>query len=225
MSEETKLDFSEDWFNNNIPMWRGIITDKKPRRILEIGSFEGRSTCYMILECSKYGSLDIFCIDSWQGGVEHAGKDFNEIEARFERNVATAISQVKNPVHIHKRKGLSSIELSRMVVNCEGEFDLIYVDGSHEASDVFLDAAMAFKLCAVGGTLIFDDYKAVHTEEQRFDYPALAINAFIETHANKLQPLRFAVADKSTVDSKYIDADGGIDPHILYQVYLSKIKN
>ena len=225
MTEETSLEFSEDWFNNNIPMWRAIIRETKPRRILEIGSYEGRSTCFMILECSIYNSLDMFCIDSWQGGVEHAGTDFNEIESRFDRNIAAAISQAKNPVSIHKRKGLSSVELSRMVVNHEGEFDLIYVDGSHEASDVFLDVAMAFKLCAVGGILIFDDYKAIHKEEQRFDYPALAINSFLDTHANKLVPLHFAVTDKNLVDSKYVDANGAIDPHILYQVYLKKIKN
>ncbi len=37
-------------------------------------------------------------------------------------------------------------------------YDLIYVDGSHEAEDVLVDAVMAWRLLKVAGMVIFDDY-------------------------------------------------------------------
>jgi predicted O-methyltransferase YrrM len=225
MSEELELEFVEDWFTQSIPMWLAIARELKPRRILEIGSYEGRSTCWLSLECSKYAPLEIFCVDSWQGGAEHAGHDFSAIEERFNKNTAIATGMAKNPVHIHKRKGLSSVELSRLVVNHEGEFDLIYVDGSHMASDVFLDAALAWKLLRVGGILIFDDYSASHKPEERFDYPKLAIDAFLNTYGNKLKIIHFNVDPKDCPNTKNIDKDGNIDPKVLYQMYVAKIRN
>lgn len=37
-------------------------------------------------------------------------------------------------------------------------FDLIYVDGNHEAEYVLEDAILAFRLLKPGGTIVFDDY-------------------------------------------------------------------
>lgn len=42
--QEPNYIFSQDWFSHNIPSLQGVIHFVKPTRILEIGSFEGRST-------------------------------------------------------------------------------------------------------------------------------------------------------------------------------------
>ena len=39
----------------------------------------------------------------------------------------------------------------------QGSFDFIYVDASHRAPDVLLDAVLAFQLLRIGGLIIFDD--------------------------------------------------------------------
>ena len=38
------------------------------------------------------------------------------------------------------------------------KFDLIYIDGSHYAKDVYEDAINSFKILNKGGFLIFDDF-------------------------------------------------------------------
>ncbi|CAN5593187.1 hypothetical protein BH10PSE5_BH10PSE5_18170 [soil metagenome] len=64
-------EFSRDWFSRNVPTWRQIIDKNKPRRILEIGSFEGRSTVWMIEHgtVAAQGDVEITCIDTWVGGI------------------------------------------------------------------------------------------------------------------------------------------------------------
>ena len=41
-------------------------------------------------------------------------------------------------------------------VTCQ-KYDIIYIDGSHEARDVLEDAVLAYRLLKIGGLLIFDD--------------------------------------------------------------------
>ena len=39
-----------------------------------------------------------------------------------------------------------------------GLVGLIYIDGDHRASAVYLDAIKSFDLCSSGGIIVFDDY-------------------------------------------------------------------
>ena len=52
-------EFSRDWFTGNIPTWRQVVDKNKPRKILEIGSFEGRSTVWMVEYCSIAAALPV----------------------------------------------------------------------------------------------------------------------------------------------------------------------
>lgn len=66
--------FTDDWFSHNLPSLNFIFETIKPQRILEIGSYEGRSTCYFIEKSFQFHpSVEIHSIDTWQGGFEHIG--------------------------------------------------------------------------------------------------------------------------------------------------------
>lgn len=206
--------YTQDWFTHNIPYWDVIVEKYVPAKILEIGSFEGRSACYLIEELAIAHPIEIYCVDTWQGGEEHATLDMKMHEMNFNHNIVDSIQLVRNQAKVYKRKGLSIVELSRLIVEGMSEsFDVVYVDGSHQASHVFADAALSFNLLRVGGVLIFDDYKYLKGKEQfdkeRFSHPRIAIDSFIACHANKLRHIRF-----ETVDN---------DPkHKPYQMYLEK---
>ena len=59
------VSFSTDWFTHNIPSLSYIFEQFTPKRILEIGSFEGRSTHFFTEEMLKYhNEIEIHCIDS-----------------------------------------------------------------------------------------------------------------------------------------------------------------
>jgi predicted O-methyltransferase YrrM len=185
--------------------------------ILEVGSFEGRSTVYLVEQIRKHSNapIEIHCIDTWQGGAEHAGIDFDSVEGRYDRNMKKLVDSTFD-LTICKRKGLSSVSLAEYFLHCT-LFDFIYIDGSHVPSDVFLDAALAFKLLRVGGVLIFDDYEFGDEEssDSPFTHPHIAIDAFISTYANKLSYLPLT----ADVDGVRVDLRKQAN---LYQMYLVK---
>lgn len=199
-------EFTEDWFTRHTPLLSAMCNKYQPRTILEVGSFEGRSTCYWLEMLADSGS--IYCVDTWEGGIEHQGMDFDAIENRFDRNVALALNGRNIP--IHKLKSRSVIGLSKLITEDKsGTFDLAYIDGSHLAKDAMTDAVLAFELVRVGGVLIFDDWNSPNPIS--YEFPKLGIGSFANTFADKIRPIRFATEE------------GPVDPESQYQLYLEKI--
>lgn len=179
-------EFTVDWFSAGAPIWRSMIGDIKPRRALELGSFEGRSGVSLIENCAPFGHFEIVCIDTWAGGAEHKLLDMAAIEARFDRNIARA--KAKHDCTVHKIKADTVTGMARLIA--EGQacgYDVAYVDASHEAPDVLTDAALAFKLLRVGGVMIFDDYLWAPSEARDLTrMPKRGIDSFVNTHIRKL---------------------------------------
>lgn len=160
-------EFTNNWFNSlgTPENWKQILNKTKPQRVLEIGSYEGASSCFLIKTLSPLvDSLELHCVDTWEGGVEHqeggaCEANMSEVEARFHRNLEIERSRSDCPVELTCHKGMSDVELAKLLAEGKGGyFDFVYVDGSHQAPDVLIDAVLAFKLTRVGGVIVFDDY-------------------------------------------------------------------
>jgi predicted O-methyltransferase YrrM len=184
------FEFTEDWFSNHIPAWSKVLKDLRPRRVLEVGSYEGRATCYLVQTCTGYGPLHITCIDTWDGSVDLPTARMAGVERRFDRNVSRAISLAGAPVDFRKCKRESLVALSDFIAARSQPFDLIYIDGSHTAPDVLSDAVLAFHLLRVGGVMIFDDYlwsmeAPLHVDP--LNMPKPAIDAFTTVFMRKVR--------------------------------------
>jgi predicted O-methyltransferase YrrM len=71
----------------------------------------------------------------------------------------------------------------------QNSFDLVFVDGSHQACDVLSDLVLSYHLCAVGGQIICDDYlwsNARHGSQDLLMMPRLAIDAFAHAFMRKV---------------------------------------
>jgi len=184
--------FSQDWFSNHIPSWERIVSRIRPRRVIEIGCYEGRATSYMIQRCSEFGPLSLCCIDTWTGSVDLSPTQMAGVEERFDNNVELALSKVTTAVDFRKLKQPSSSALIQLLSSGERRYDLIYIDGSHTAPDVLLDAVLAFRLLRIGGVMILDDYLWTMEPQRRVDLlntPKLAIDAFTSIYMRKLRIL------------------------------------
>lgn len=185
------FEFTTDWFDRYRPTWDRMLGRLKPKRILEVGSFEGRSICYLIGKCAEFHPLEIHCVDPWDGGNRYDREAMIAVEARFDRNVAHAMKLGRNPVLLHKHKKPSSAALAGILASrAAADFDLIYIDGSHQAPDVLTDAVLAFQLLRVGGMMVFDDYLWCDEPEGRQDslnMPKPAIDAFVNIFQRKLK--------------------------------------
>lgn len=183
--------FTVDWFSPCIPLWKEQMSGMPGiGKILEIGAYEGRSAVWLIENAFSGGRGDLYCVDTWKGGVEHQEADMRAIEERFLANIATARSRSRADVAVHVLKGDSLEQLAKLAADGQGHsFDLVHVDGSHQCADVLCDAVLAFHLCKVGGLIIFDDYcwsQEPGGGEDLLNQPKLAIDSFVNCYRRKL---------------------------------------
>jgi len=195
------MHFNADWYTHQKHFIDPLIESFKPKTLLEIGSFEGLSTVMLMQQMTKYNDdIAIYSLDTWAGSEEHVNKgvDFQSTEELFENNVQEFLnhhySVSTNKIVLYKYK-ISSVEGMCTFISNNMTFDLIYIDGAHTAADVFIDAALAFRLCNLGGVLIFDDYEWTgldHDSPQKFNKyktPKIAIDAFENCFGNKIVSL------------------------------------
>lgn len=188
-----EYEFTNEWFTPYAPLWKELAEWIKPARALEIGSYEGQSACFLIEQMGGGRPSEIHCIDTWGGSVEHAGDDMGAVEARFDRNIKIALQKAEHPVDFHKHRGSSQEVLPTLLTTgFRDYFDLIYVDGSHQAPDVLFDAINSFALLKPEGLLIFDDYiwqMEPYGEQDHYNMPKPAIDAFFNIYRRKLKPV------------------------------------
>jgi len=185
MSEPNYI-FTVDWFSANIHCWTHYLKEFKGKpnlRFLEIGSYQGRSTVWLLENILTDDSSIITCIDTFEGSAEHnecneCKKDLKNLFDIFSHN----ISAFSNKVNIIRDK--SQVALKRITE----EYDFIYVDGDHKASAVIEDAILSFHLLKNGGMMIFDEYEW-SCSKTLIDDPKPAIDAFMLIYADKIKVL------------------------------------
>lgn len=91
-------------------------------------------------------------------------------ELRFDKNIeATGV-----PHKVIKIRAFSEVAMRDLEMH---SYDFVYIDGSHHAKDVMIDALQAWSLIKVGGIIIFDDY---NLKSNHWGVPLPAIDAFLD---------------------------------------------
>jgi predicted O-methyltransferase YrrM len=192
----TGFSYTIDWFSGGIPIWQWLFSEmSEVAKVLEIGSYEGRSAVWLIENAFKQGGKgDMYCVDTWQGGVEHDAAAMAAVETRFFHNIALAKSRSRAQVDVHVLKGTSTSHLAKLLAEGNaGSFDAVHVDGSHQCADVLSDLVLSFALLRTGGVMICDDYFWSLEERGREDLlnqPKLAIDSFVNCYRRKLSRRR-----------------------------------
>ena len=161
----------EPGFNVFLDRYKG-----KQAKFLEVGVYEGDCSKWLL---GTYADAHLTAVDTFGGSAEHkaAGIDCSTLKAKYEQAVAPFFGRVtifQGPSH-HVLRRLEKI------------YDFVYIDASHEASDVFIDGALSWLLLKQGGILAFDDYdwhfRGPLTE------PKIAIDAFLKIFEGKFKLL------------------------------------
>lgn len=169
--------FTADWFSNNIPnwtVWLGHLFGARDVAGLEIGSYEGRSSRWLLDHIFGGKGCALVCIDI-------------EFAANFKANVVEPFSlnasdwEMSSAQYFRYEAPLSQ-SLSSL--------SLVYIDGSHRAADVLEDSVLAWPYVVVGGIVIWDDYQWLPEDPaQARDSPKAAIDAFLAAHAGEWELL------------------------------------
>jgi predicted O-methyltransferase YrrM len=161
------LHFTADWLTRHIPLWEQFLlplAGQPNLRFLEIGSFEGRSACWLLQHILTHETSSLTCVDPFEEGEE-----------LFDRNIIVLGARER----VKKLKGRSAEILRALPLD---SFDVIYIDGWHTSPAVLTDAVLAWDLLKDGGLLIFDDYEWSVSSE-RDASPKFAIDSFLAIFA------------------------------------------
>jgi hypothetical protein len=130
-------EFTSDWLSDRLPYWAPALAEfrKAEARVLDIGSFEGRSAIAFLemLPRSHVTTVDSF------------GQP--EIEARCRKN----LSPYGHRVEIIKMGAAAAME------KLSGSFDVIYLDAAKTQEGAFAHSILAWPLLQLGGVIIWDD--------------------------------------------------------------------
>ena len=168
---ENQYQFSQDYFTHNLSNLLEHLQKFKTipnLNFLEIGSFEGMSTCWLLDNILTHPSARLTCIDP-------------QFQPVFDCNVEKTGSAEK----VIALEGTSD----RILKTLEPDrYDVIYIDGCHLSVVVFQDALLSWPLMKVGSTIVFDDYRWTDPDFPSED-PKIGIDAFVDLFANRLEIL------------------------------------
>ena len=193
--EINNLKFSRNWFTKNIPIWMHVFDknkDIKINKILEIGSYEGMSALFLL---KNFPNIKIDCVDIFEGSDEYKSDNFTNVENNLNFNLKSFVGR-------YNFFKMTSDNYFNKKINKNDLYDMIYIDGSHYADQVYKDAINSFKILKINGMIIFDDFLRnklddiiVTDKMQKLGYESEKKNViggilkFIKNYNNKIEIL------------------------------------
>ena len=158
--------FTENWFTDDGLVILNDLDVTKELHILEIGSFEGKSTVWFLENILQNKNSTITCVDPWM----NYSQDQDSLNSYFkEENEWDLINRKTKEIFLHNivesgdsgkvtiRQGFSDKVLPCLITE-QKMYDIIFIDGNHTAPYVMMDSVMSWPLLKKGGIMIFDDY-------------------------------------------------------------------
>ena len=174
--------FIADWFTERIPLWNSMLgkfAGQPDLQFLEIGSFEGRSACWLLENILTHPTAHLTCIDPFVIGPEYKEllapgvvPDISEYEKHFDSNM----QEIHAGNRVTKIKATSQCALRTLPLD---HYNMIYIDGSHYAASALQDIMLSWDLLKANGLLIIDDYEWICFPDEPLKTPKPAIDAFL----------------------------------------------
>ncbi|MEG4307695.1 class I SAM-dependent methyltransferase, partial [Microcoleus sp. D3_18a_C4] len=161
--------FTQDWFTHNIPIWQRHLqefTGIADFQVVEIGSFQGMSACWLLDNILTHPTAKITCIDLY-----------------FQQHFKGNIVKTGAAERVIELEGYSQ----DLLINLASEYyDVAYVDGCHKPTSALQDAILSWRLVKVGGLMIFDDYEFTFPDSPEQD-TKIGIDVFLEMFGSQLE--------------------------------------
>lgn len=171
--------YSRDFMTWREGRWAPLLAEFKGRsdlRLLEIGTYEGRTLIWLLQEIMNQPTCTADAIDCFWDGTELA----------LRHNLKVA--GVQDRVTIHPGRS------EKILPTLSKSYDIVFIDGCHCARHVLSDAVMSWERLKVGGMMIFDDYEFDQTDYFKADphsiarkSPRIAVDAFMECYHTELE--------------------------------------
>ena len=176
--EEPKYKFTSDWFSRSITNFENNLLPQKENinKILEIGSYEGRSSVWFLNNIMNNEYSRLYCIDPFFA------------TSNYKNNFLHNINISQNNTKLNIIENTSLMGLSQLILE-KKQFNIIYINGSHYSRDVIEELVLSWNLLTINGLLILDDYLFTGFKENIDNklLPKDTIDNFLSTISNQYE--------------------------------------
>jgi predicted O-methyltransferase YrrM len=175
-----------NWFSNDgEPNFSKVLLSEyvgKKIRCLQIGSYTGDASVWMLDNILKHPDSVLVDVDTWEGSEEpvHYEMNWHTVESLYDIKTSAGRADRK----IVKYKGTSD----DFFKNNREMYDFIYIDGDHTAYGVLKDAVAAYECLTIGGIIAFDDYQW-SAGLGAIKEPKMAIDAFNSIYFDRVEEI------------------------------------
>jgi predicted O-methyltransferase YrrM len=151
-----------------------------PGDVIELGSWQGRSTIALAQACADTGNGVVHAVDTFKGnpGNEQSyvvsNPDLSDLERNFRENMRRA--GLADRVETYPMR---SDEAAPILAEKVGQARMIYIDAEHTYEAVAEELELYAPMVVPGGILCFDDYS------QHFEGVARAIGEHLAAHPGR----------------------------------------
>jgi hypothetical protein len=154
-------------WNGNSDFFNQTIQKISPEIIIEVGTWKGQSAITMA-KSVRENNLNsvIYCVDTWLGAIEF----WTDLSYTEERNLIlkNGYPQIyyqflSNVVHNNLQDIIlpfpnTSLIAARYFIKNNIKSKMIYIDGSHDEDDVYMDLKYYYNILENGGVMFGDDF-------------------------------------------------------------------
>lgn len=160
----------QGWHSDH-EIFKRLILEVMPEVIIEVGSWKGASAIGMLAKCDQVAeelgmafAPPLFCVDTWLGSPEiwrvpkyreenPRRNGYPQVYFQFLSNIREAgYTQRVTPMPMTSRQGAGVLADDQVTAG------LIYIDASHDYTDVAEDLKNYWSLLAPGGVMFGDDW-------------------------------------------------------------------
>lgn len=175
--------FTRSWFKSrNQKTWSSFLIPKfgdgRSIKMVQIGVFEGMDLVHCLQNILTHPDSRVVAIDPWLGTTKLDQRYMEECYQRAVHNLSPWHGNT-NKVNILRRK--SEDVLSQLEGNY---YDLIIIDGDHNAEPVYQDSIQALRLIKPGGWIVWDD---VRNRTFKKNHVLHGLNKFLAEHGNEVK--------------------------------------
>ena len=129
-----------------------------PAHFVEVGSYKGRSSAYMAVECANSGKgIQFDCVDTWMGSEEHQkGEGFEDPDVVNNRLFEVFTNNMKPAEGLYKAVRLASVDAAAIYE--DESLDFVFIDASHDYENVKADVTAWYPKVKVGGIISGHDF-------------------------------------------------------------------
>lgn len=160
--------FGEDWFTYPNLYTRFVKTLRNGQKMVEVGSWKGKSTAYLAVEIINSGkNIKVDAVDTWKGSPKENPALMNDAYVKTDTLYNLFLTNMSSLLHVVNPVRAESVVASKMYE--DNSVDIVFIDACHHYDCITEDIAAWYPKVKSGGIFAGHDYHFVDSIKRAVD--------------------------------------------------------